>query len=89
MVGAVKVRFYVDFEAEPWQCDAHASFDLVHGFDIVIAVEFAGLHFDAQQNVILRHVHGLHVQQLFHARRRNNGLLNLLSGISVNCLTNQ
>lgn len=69
MVGAVEVGLYVDFETEPRQRGTHASFDFVHGFNIVIAVELAGLHLDAQQNVILGHMHGLHIQQSFHTRR--------------------
>ena len=72
--GAVDVRLDVDLEIVPGQRGAHGLLDLVDGFHVIVAVELAGLHFDAQEDVVLRHVHGLHVQQSFDARRGGNRL---------------
>ena len=57
----------LDFEIEPRQRRAHIAFDLVDGLHVVVTVELGRLHFETQQDVVLRHVHGLHIDQLFHA----------------------
>lgn len=69
------IGFHIDFPVIPWHRGTHRILDLVHRRHIVITVELGGLHFEAEQNVVFRHMHALHVEEILHALDPSTALM--------------